>query len=108
MQGPGKTREEMVREARGAYRRRDAEIAQRRNQVDGSVGNQRRAEWWEAVGLDGAISPVTEEVSNPMEEVIVFNERGFADGERNHEEANTKSSKDDNDEKGPEENRPGT
>lgn len=73
--GPGKTREEMVREARAAYRRRDEELAQRRNQTDSvaTVGElPRRGErsWWEAVGVDGAMSPVNEEISNPMEDVV--------------------------------------
>jgi len=75
--GPGKTREEMVREARAAYQRRDEELTQRRSQNDppGAHEGTRRGErsWWEGTGLDGvgAMSPVTEEVSNPMEEVVV-------------------------------------
>lgn len=70
--GPGKSREEMVREARAAYQRRDVELAQRRNATDslGPAEGLRRGErsWWEAVGADGTVSPVSEEISNPMGE----------------------------------------
>ncbi|CAD6504646.1 BgTH12-00153 [Blumeria graminis f. sp. triticale] len=50
--GPGKTRDEMVLEARAAYRRRDDEIAQRRNQVRVPglrCGQSRRLPrcWWD-------------------------------------------------------------
>jgi G protein-coupled receptor GPR1 len=80
--GPGKTREEMVREARAAYRRRDEELAQRKEQVekshaDAPAEGTRRGErsWWEAAGIDGVVdtsmSPVAEEVSNPMEDILV-------------------------------------
>lgn len=70
--GPGKSREEMVREARAAYQRRDVEFAQRRNVTDsvGAAESLRRGErsWWEPVGIHGTISPLNEEISNPMEE----------------------------------------
>jgi G protein-coupled receptor GPR1 len=80
--GPGKTREEMVREARAAYKRRDEEMAQRKEQVvrnnaDTPAEGARRGErsWWEAAGVDGgaetSMSPMTEEVSNPMEDIAV-------------------------------------
>jgi G protein-coupled receptor GPR1 len=77
--GPGKTREEMVREARAAYRRRDEEIAQqRKTQAEAShADSARRGErsWWEAAGVNGvadlSVSPVAEEVSNPMEDIIL-------------------------------------
>ncbi|PMD36189.1 hypothetical protein L207DRAFT_637343 [Hyaloscypha variabilis F] len=80
--GPGKTREEMVREARAAYKRRDEELAQRKEQAEKSQAHSptettKRGErsWWEAAGIDGGVdttmSPVAEEVSNPMEDVIV-------------------------------------
>ena len=76
--GPGKTREEMVREARAAYKRRDEEMAQRKEQVvrnnaDAPAEGARRGErsWWEAAGVDGgadtSMSPFAEEASNPME-----------------------------------------
>jgi len=76
--GPGKTREEMVREARAAYKRRDEEMAQRKEQVvrnnaDPLAEGARRGErsWWEAAGVDGgadtSMSPFAEEASNPME-----------------------------------------
>lgn len=62
----------MAREARAAYQRRDKEIAQRRNLTDstaivGEVPRRGERSWWEAVGVDGAMSPVSEEISNPME-----------------------------------------
>jgi G protein-coupled receptor GPR1 len=80
--GPGKTREEMVREARAAYKRRDEEMAQRKEQVvknhaDAPAEGARRAErsWWEAAGVDGgaepSMSPLADEVSNPMEDIAV-------------------------------------
>ncbi|KAE9371195.1 hypothetical protein N431DRAFT_409675 [Stipitochalara longipes BDJ] len=80
--GPGKTREEMVREARAAYKRRDEELAQRKEQAEKSNAHSptettKRGErsWWEATGIDGgadtSMSPVAEEVSNPMEDVVV-------------------------------------
>jgi G protein-coupled receptor GPR1 len=75
----------MVKEARSAYRRRDEELAQRRNQVEaaasganGDTGSRRgERSWWDSTGLDGAgdlpaMSPVTEE-GNPMEDVTVSN-----------------------------------
>ena len=72
--GPGKTRDEMVREARAAYQRREEELAQRRlDVVQGTKSGENRRErsWWEAMGLDGAMSTVHEERSNPMEDVEV-------------------------------------
>lgn len=80
--GPGKTREEMVREARAAYKRRDEEMAQRKEQVvrnhaDAPAEGARRGErsWWEAAGVDGgaetSMSPLAEEASNPMEDIAV-------------------------------------
>jgi G protein-coupled receptor GPR1 len=79
--GPGKTREEMVREARVAYQRRDEELAKRRREVgiNGVAGERsvRRGErnWWEISGVDGtvdlgAMSPVAEDISNPAEDII--------------------------------------
>ena len=70
--GPGKTREEMVREARAAYQRREEELAQRRLEaVQGAQTGERQRErsWWEAAGLDGAMSTVQEERSYPLEEI---------------------------------------
>ncbi len=72
----------MVREARAAYKRRDEELAQRKEQAEKSQAHSptettKRGErsWWEAAGIDGgvdtAMSPVAEEVSNPMEDVVV-------------------------------------
>jgi G protein-coupled receptor GPR1 len=73
--GPGKTREEMNREARSAYRRRDEEMAQRKSEagIAAALQNPSRPEksWWENAGLDGTtgITPALE-ASNPMEGVI--------------------------------------
>jgi G protein-coupled receptor GPR1 len=73
--GPGKTREEMVREARAAYKRRDEELAQRKTKANVSTphrdSQKTEKSWWEATGLDGTMSPVAEEMLNPMEAVIV-------------------------------------
>jgi G protein-coupled receptor GPR1 len=79
LHGPGKTREEMVREARAAYRRRDEEIAQQRKTLADAVHKEgtRRGErsWWETADTDGAVdismTPVAEEVSNPIEDTII-------------------------------------
>ncbi|KAL2070776.1 hypothetical protein VTL71DRAFT_13802 [Oculimacula yallundae] len=109
VQGPGKTREEMVREARAAYRRRDEEIIQRRNQVDASHAahhrepGAKRAEWWENIGVDGATSPVREE-SNPMdrEGAVIFKGDTFTGGGNMLKGPKTKVSKEE-DEKAPEE-----
>ncbi|KAL3427256.1 plasma membrane g-protein coupled receptor [Phlyctema vagabunda] len=71
--GPGKTRQEMAREARQAYKRRDEEMAQRRT---GSgtfeiTGPRRERSWWEGNAPDPcAMSPVTEEVHNPMDKFL--------------------------------------
>lgn len=79
--GPGKTRDEMAREARAAYRRRDHEIAERRNDSfgpNGEVSRKCERSWWE-VGADGAaaaaMSPLAEEVSDPMEAILVSDNR---------------------------------
>ncbi|KAH6676735.1 G protein-coupled glucose receptor regulating Gpa2-domain-containing protein [Halenospora varia] len=92
--GPGKTREEMVREARAAYRRRDEELAQRRTQnavegCDGRPGSgARRGErdWWDREGGDGRsdfpqMSPVAEEISNPIEDIIISDDERGSDNE---------------------------
>lgn len=71
-----------MREARAAYRRRDEEIAQRKVAAEKSNAHTptegpKRGErsWWEAAGVDGGVdtsmSPVAEEVGNPMEDVVV-------------------------------------
>jgi G protein-coupled receptor GPR1 len=75
--GPGKTRDEMVREARAAYQRREEELAQRTlDAVQGTKSGENRRErsWLEAMGLDGAMSTVHEERSNPMEDAEVFSQ----------------------------------
>lgn len=70
--GPGKTRDEMVREARAAYQRREEELAQRRLEaVRGAQKGERKRErtWWEAAGLDGAMRTVQEEHSDSLEDI---------------------------------------
>ncbi|KAJ8067720.1 hypothetical protein OCU04_003325 [Sclerotinia nivalis] len=83
--GPGKTRNEMAREARQAYKRRDEELAQRRFEVQAGNGvtvDRGRSDrsWWDVEGVDGlgtvgfvagvtAMSPVQEEFSISMEEL---------------------------------------
>jgi G protein-coupled receptor GPR1 len=95
--GPGKTREEMVREARSAYRRRDEELAQRKEQVekshaDAPAEGTKRGErsWWEAAGIDGVVdtsmSPVAEEVSNPMENIVTPSDDGTKKPDVGHSE----------------------
>ncbi|TGO63145.1 hypothetical protein BCON_0015g00740 [Botryotinia convoluta] len=77
--GPGKTRNEMAREARQAYKRRDQELAQRRFEAqagNGVVMERGRGDrsWWDVEGADGlgtvgvgagvaAMTPVQEEFS---------------------------------------------
>ncbi|RFU32862.1 hypothetical protein B7463_g3437, partial [Scytalidium lignicola] len=81
--GPGKTREEMVREARAAYRRRDEELAQRRQDSAGlhstDLGQEatttpkKQRTWWDLAAYDGilgSMSPVAEEISNPLDNVV--------------------------------------
>lgn len=78
--GPGKTREEMVREARAAYQRRDEELAARRNDScgpNGEVSKKGERSWWEVPGQDGTMSPVAEETSNPMEDVVLPDEEEY-------------------------------
>ena len=89
----------MVREARAAYRRRDEELAQRKEQAEKvhaltPTESAKRGErsWWEATGIDGAaMSPVAEEVANPMEDIVFPSpdeekELKIPDGELHHEE----------------------
>ncbi|KAG9246572.1 G protein-coupled glucose receptor regulating Gpa2-domain-containing protein [Calycina marina] len=73
--GPGKTQDEMFREAQAAYHRRDEEIAQQRiNYVNiGTTGDTRKERsWWEASGLDTIMTPTVEDV-NPMDDVHTTN-----------------------------------
>lgn len=65
--GPGKTNEEMVREARAAYQRRDEEIAQQQRALNRPPpGSPKKAEksWWETA-IAGDVTPENE-VSDPM------------------------------------------
>lgn len=73
MHGPGKTRDEMFREARAAYRRRDEEMAQQRTE-NVNMGNngdsKKERSWWEASGLDPVMSPLAEDDANPIDDAI--------------------------------------
>lgn len=86
--GPGKTREEMVREARAAYRRRDEELAQRKNAADGTrpgSGTHRgERDWWDRERGGGPseypqMTPVAEEVGNPIEDIIISDDEREVD-----------------------------
>ncbi|KAG0652501.1 G -coupled receptor GPR1 [Hyphodiscus hymeniophilus] len=64
--GPGKTRDEMVRDSRAAYQRREEELAQRRIDVirgDQAREQRRERSWWEAAGFDGTIASQEESVN---------------------------------------------
>lgn len=85
--GPGKTGNEMAREARQAYKRRDEELAQRRSEAQAGnvmVGERGRGDrtWWDVAGVDvlasigpgagvAAMTPVQEEFPSFMEEIGV-------------------------------------
>jgi G protein-coupled receptor GPR1 len=70
--GPGRTKDEVVREARAAYRRRDEELAERRSESEQTgvftVRGQRM--WWDGVGMDTTMTPVSEEAANPMDNIL--------------------------------------
>jgi G protein-coupled receptor GPR1 len=71
--GPGKTNEEMVREARAAYQRRDNEIAHHRLQAGQTLSaSPKKVErsWWESAL--GGFSPALE-VADPMVEAGIAN-----------------------------------
>jgi G protein-coupled receptor GPR1 len=94
--GPGKTRDEMVREARVAYRRRDEELAQRRMELQlgprvESGGLRGEREWWENRG-DAAVSPVAEEIANPVEDITI-SEGSSTDEDATLTNVKTRSSK---------------
>ncbi|RDL30673.1 uncharacterized protein BP5553_10018 [Venustampulla echinocandica] len=101
--GPGRTREEMVREARQAYQRRDEELAERKVTAvsrSNSITRKTDKDWWDAAkagGLDdlGGMSPVAEEISNPMDAVqISENSSGGENGETGLEpEAGTRKTR---------------
>ena len=66
--GPGKTREEMNREARAAYWRRDEEMAQQKSEAVAAglqLPDRREKSWWENSGLDGTTPAM--EFPNPVE-----------------------------------------
>ncbi|RDW69365.1 hypothetical protein BP6252_08385 [Coleophoma cylindrospora] len=75
--GPGKTRQEMAREAMQAYKRRDEEMAERRRDSGNFEAARVKPErsWWDDRPADGApdlrlMRPVTEEIRNPMEDAL--------------------------------------
>ncbi|RDW80485.1 hypothetical protein BP5796_05183 [Coleophoma crateriformis] len=76
--GPGKTRQEMAREAMQAYRRRDEEMAERRRDSGNFEAARVKPErsWWDDRPADETpdlrlMSPVTEERSHPMEDALL-------------------------------------
>lgn len=93
VRGPGKTREEMVKEARSAYRRRDVEIAQRRERAVAATASRANGDerpktkrgdrsWWDdETGLDGGAEtrPATSE-GKPLGE----NEESGSGDSRSH------------------------
>ena len=70
--GPGRSKDEVVREARAAYRRRDEELAERRSESEQSRDVTARGGrmWWDGVGMDIAMTPVSEEATNPMDTIL--------------------------------------
>lgn len=89
--GPGRTREEMHRDSRVAYQRRDEEMAERRNE-SGNLSKpeaclrRQESHWWDVPGLDGhgdlgGMSPVAEEPANPMDDYQGSEDDSFSDDE---------------------------
>lgn len=88
--GPGRTREEMHRDSRVAYQRRDEEMAERRKIEPGNLSKpeacfqRRESHWWDVPGFDGAhvdlggMSPVAEEPTDPMDD---YQDDSFSDDE---------------------------
>jgi G protein-coupled receptor GPR1 len=70
--GPGRTKDQVVREARAAYRRRDEELAQRRSESEqsGFATTRGGRMWWDGMGMETAMTPVSEEVTNPMDTIL--------------------------------------
>ncbi|KAG4030811.1 hypothetical protein MFRU_011g02630 [Monilinia fructicola] len=114
--GPGKTRNEMAREARQAYKRRDEELAQRRFEAQtgsGIVGERGRGDrsWWDVAGIDALgpvsvgvapgvtpMSPVQEEFFLPTDDEI--DARGSSEEIREHSPTDTIVEDSENNEKG--------
>jgi G protein-coupled receptor GPR1 len=75
--GPGRTRDEMVRDARAAYRRRDEELAERRTdasqteQIGDDTTSGVEMAWWESMALDGTMrNSVADELSKLRDDVV--------------------------------------
>lgn len=92
--GPGKMRDEMIREARAAYRRRDEELAQRR--MESAIGSQlggavrREREWW-----DGAVvtkASIGEESTNTVTDIMASKDTEAEEGGTTLSNVNTRSS----------------
>lgn len=106
--GPGKTRQEMAREARQAYRRRDEEMAARRTDsgnFEAARVKQERS-WWDGRAADGAsdlglMTPITELPRNPMDDALFIdsianpekaeNIESYSDGHGNRTEEGKRS-----------------
>lgn len=92
VRGPGKTRDEMLREARAAHRRREMEVSQ----LEAGHGSRpesvarRDREWWEHSG-NPAMSRVAEEISNPVENLVTQDDSG-SDAEATLTNIKTRSS----------------
>lgn len=67
--GPGRTREEVVREARAAYLRREEELAERRSEVGHLEAARTERMWWDPVEVDLAMATVAEEAIDPMDDI---------------------------------------
>lgn len=69
---PGRTKDEVVRETRAAYQRRNEEIAQRQSESEQPRSFNLRGDrmWWDAAGMETAMTPVFEEPVNPMDSIL--------------------------------------
>ncbi|KAG9238477.1 G protein-coupled receptor [Amylocarpus encephaloides] len=103
--GPGKTREEMNREAREAYQRRDEEMAARRVESaylqrpeTSHSGNRRDRDWWDHAVVDGGgdvvgMSPVAEEAPNPLDDYVVSEDESSSEDDVKLKVSTTQSSR---------------
>jgi G protein-coupled receptor GPR1 len=72
---PGRTKDEVVRETRAAYQRRNVEIAERQSETEQPRPFNVRGDrmWWDAAGMETAMTPVFEEPVNPMDSILAAN-----------------------------------
>lgn len=70
--GPGRTKDQIVRDAKAAYLRRDVELAERRSESEQTGFFTMRGErmWWDSMGMDTTMTPVTEEATNPLDNIL--------------------------------------